>query len=86
MLLVGLTGGIGSGKSSVAALLARHGAVVLDADDLARDAVAPGTDGERAVLARFPTVAAPGGGGSKGGVSLVVFFSPPFPPPPPNIL
>ena len=42
MLLVGLTGGIGSGKSTVAELLAERGAVVIDADDLARRAVEPG--------------------------------------------
>ena len=53
MLLVGLTGGIGSGKSTVAGMLARHGAVILDADGFAREAVARGTPGFDAVLARF---------------------------------
>ena len=53
MLLVGLTGGIGSGKSTVARMLADRGAVVLDADVLAREAVEPGTAGFDAVLARF---------------------------------
>ncbi|MGZ8601337.1 MAG: dephospho-CoA kinase [Actinomycetota bacterium] len=53
MLLVGLTGGIGSGKSTVARMLAEHGAVVLDADALAREAVDPGTPGLDAVIARF---------------------------------
>src|SRR5262245_3369833 len=53
MLLVGLTGGIGSGKSTVAALLARHGAVILDADAFARDAVRRGTDALAAVVRRF---------------------------------
>ena len=53
MLLVGLTGGIGSGKSTVAHMLADRGAVVLDADMLAREAVEPGTAGFEAVLARF---------------------------------
>lgn len=43
MLTIGLTGGIATGKSSVAALLAEQGAEVIDADQLARDAVAPGT-------------------------------------------
>jgi dephospho-CoA kinase len=43
MLLVGLTGGLGAGKSTVARLLADRGAVVIDADDLARRAVEPGT-------------------------------------------
>jgi dephospho-CoA kinase len=53
MLLVGLTGGIGSGKSTVARLLAERGAVVIDADDLARQAVAPGTDGFDSVVRTF---------------------------------
>lgn len=53
MLLVGLTGGIGSGKSSVARMLADRGAVVIDADELARRAVARGTPGFEAVRARF---------------------------------
>jgi dephospho-CoA kinase len=53
VLLVGLTGGIGSGKSTVAQMLARRGAVVLDADGFAREAVRPGSAGLRAVVARF---------------------------------
>jgi dephospho-CoA kinase len=53
MLLVGLTGGIGSGKSTVAHLLEERGAVILDADVFARDAVRGGSDGFRAVVARF---------------------------------
>jgi dephospho-CoA kinase len=53
MLLVGLTGGIGSGKSTVAGILASHGAVILDADDFARAAVAEGTPGFDAVVTRF---------------------------------
>jgi dephospho-CoA kinase len=53
MLLVGLTGGIGSGKSTVAGMLARHGAVILDADGFARAAVARGTPGFDAVVTRF---------------------------------
>ncbi|MBD5606726.1 MAG: dephospho-CoA kinase, partial [Candidatus Eremiobacteraeota bacterium] len=44
-LRVGLTGGIGSGKSEVARLFAGLGALVVDADALARDAVAPGSAG-----------------------------------------
>lgn len=52
-LRVGLTGGIGSGKSAVADLLAGHGAVIIDADRLARDAVAPGSAGLAAVVAEF---------------------------------
>ena len=53
MLLVGLTGGIGSGKSTVADLLAQRGAVILDADAFARDAVRAGTDALDAVVRRF---------------------------------
>src|SRR3954462_4130493 len=51
--MVGLTGGIGVGKSAVAELLAAHGSVVVDADRLAREAVAKGTDGLREVVAEF---------------------------------
>ena len=55
MLLVGLTGGIGSGKSTVARLLDRRGAVVIDADQLAREAVARGTPGFEQVVTVFGT-------------------------------
>jgi dephospho-CoA kinase len=50
---VGLTGGIASGKSTVATLLAERGALVVDADVLAREVVEPGTPGLAAVVARF---------------------------------
>src|SRR5690242_207263 len=53
MLLVGLTGNIGAGKSTVAQVFVRKGATLIDADVLARDAVAPGTPGLAAVLARW---------------------------------
>ena len=53
MLRVGLTGGIGCGKSSVSRLLASYGAVVVDADLLARQVVEPGTAGLRAVVKEF---------------------------------
>jgi dephospho-CoA kinase len=53
MLLVGLTGGIGSGKSTVARMLEERGAVILDADVFAREAVRAGTDGFDAVVRRF---------------------------------
>lgn len=53
MLRVGLTGGIGSGKSEVARLLAAKGAVVIDSDLLAREVVAPGTPGLAAVVETF---------------------------------
>lgn len=53
VLTIGLTGGIGSGKSTVSAELARLGAVVIDADRVARDVVAPGTPGLAAVVEAF---------------------------------
>ncbi|WP_369137769.1 dephospho-CoA kinase [Modestobacter versicolor] len=53
MLRIGLTGGIGSGKSTVAALLAERGALVVDADRIAREVVEPGTPGLAAVVAEF---------------------------------
>ncbi len=53
MLRVGLTGGIAAGKSTVSALLREHGAVVVDADDLAREVVAPGTPGLAEVVTEF---------------------------------
>lgn len=53
MLLVGLTGGIGSGKSTVARLLEARGAVVVDADAVAREVVEPGTSALTALVERF---------------------------------
>ena len=53
MLVVGLTGNIGSGKSTVARLLEARGISVIDADVLAREAVAPGTPALAAIVARF---------------------------------
>lgn len=53
VVLIGLTGGIGSGKSAVADLLAEHGAVIVDADVIAREAVLPGTPALRAIGERF---------------------------------
>ncbi len=50
---MGLTGGVGSGKSTVAHLLAEHGAVIVDADEIAREVVRAGTPGFAAVMARF---------------------------------
>jgi dephospho-CoA kinase len=53
VLLVGLTGGIGSGKSTVAALLAARGAVIVDADQIARELAAPGGAAYRPMIERF---------------------------------
>lgn len=53
MYLVGLTGGIASGKSYVAGLLADHGASAIDADEVAREVVAPGSTGLSQVISTF---------------------------------
>jgi dephospho-CoA kinase len=53
MVMIGLTGGIGSGKSTVAALLVARGAVVIDADEIARHVVEPGTPALAALAERF---------------------------------
>ncbi|MEV0899407.1 dephospho-CoA kinase [Actinoplanes sp. NPDC049802] len=53
MLMVGLTGGIGAGKSAVARRLAERGAVIIDADLLSREVVRPGTDGLAEIVAAF---------------------------------
>lgn len=77
MLLVGLTGGIGSGKSTAARMFRELGAVVFDADVLAREAVAPGTEGHRAVVERFGAdVLAPGGELDREALAAVVFADP----------
>jgi dephospho-CoA kinase len=77
MLVVGLTGGIGSGKSTVAELLRARGATVIDADLLAREVVAPGTPGFRAVVARFgPGVVDPDGGLDRRALAGIVFADP----------
>ncbi|MFE0494729.1 dephospho-CoA kinase [Streptomyces albidoflavus] len=53
MLIVGLTGGIGAGKSEVSRLLVEHGAHLVDADRIAREVVEPGTPGLAAVVEAF---------------------------------
>ena len=53
MLMVGLTGGIGAGKSTVTAVLAEAGAVIVDADRIAREIVEPGTPGLAMLVAEF---------------------------------
>ena len=77
MLTVGLTGGIGSGKSTASAELARLGAVVVDADQLARAVVAPGTPGLTAVVAEFGDgVLAPDGSLDRAALAARVFGDP----------
>jgi len=77
MRFVGLTGGIGSGKSTVAAMLAARGAVVIDADALAREAVEPSTPGFAAVVEAFdPDVITPEGGLDRAVLASIVFADP----------
>jgi dephospho-CoA kinase len=74
MLRVGLTGGIASGKSAVADELAARGAVVVDADVLAREVVEPGTPGLAAVVERFgPSVLTEDGRLDRAGLGRLVF-------------
>ena len=74
MVVVGLTGGIGSGKSTVARMLAERGAVVIDADVVAREVVAPGGSARDAVVARFgPEVVASDGTIDRPALAALVF-------------
>jgi dephospho-CoA kinase len=74
---VGLTGGIGSGKSEVARLLVKHGAVLVDSDVLAREAVAPGSAGLAAVTEEFgESVLRPDGSLDRAGLGAIVFADP----------
>jgi dephospho-CoA kinase len=77
VLNIGLTGGIGSGKSTVSALLAERGAVIIDADRIAREVVEPGTPGLAAVVAAFGDgVVGPDGGLDRPALAAVVFVDP----------
>ncbi len=74
MVRIGLTGGIGSGKSAVSRLLAEHGAVVIDADLIAREVVEPGTPGLKAVVEEFgPEVLRPDGTLDRERLGAIVF-------------
>ena len=74
---VGLTGGIASGKSTVSAILAALGAVVIDADAIAREVVAQGTPGLEAVGAEFgPGLLTPGGDLDRPAMGALVFADP----------
>lgn len=77
MLLVGLTGGLGAGKTTVARMLADRGAIVVDADELARRAIEPGTRGHRKVLEVFgDDVLAEDGSVDRRALADVVFADP----------
>ncbi len=77
MRRIGLTGGIGSGKSTVAGMLEDLGAHVIDADALAREVVAPGTDGLAELVAQFGTgILAADGSLDRAALGAVVFADP----------
>jgi dephospho-CoA kinase len=77
MLLVGLTGNIGSGKSTVAQLLSERGATIIDADVLARRAVEVGTPAYRAIVERWGTsILEPGGVIDRSALRRIVFSEP----------
>ena len=77
MLRVGLTGGLASGKSTVAAMFRRRGALHLDADAIAHELIAPGGRAEDEVLARFgSTILGPDGAIDRGSLGAIVFSDP----------
>ncbi|MFJ2772764.1 dephospho-CoA kinase [Streptomyces sp. NPDC087300] len=77
MLKVGLTGGIGAGKSEVSRLLVARGAVLIDADKIAREVVEPGTPGLAAVVEAFGReVLAPDGSLDRPKLGGIVFADP----------
>lgn len=77
VFVVGLTGGIGSGKSTVSALLAEQGAIIVDADAITRQVQEPGTDVFEAIVKRFgPGVVAPDGSLDRKALATIVFRDP----------
>ena len=77
MYLIGLTGGIASGKSTVATRLVQHGAVGVDADQLAREVVQPGTPGLAAISAEFgSSVLLPDGSLNRPALGAIIFADP----------
>jgi len=77
VLLVGLTGGIGAGKSTVAAMLTERGAVVLDADQVARDVVEPDQPAFAALVEEFgPEIVGPDGRLDRAALAAKAFSTP----------
>jgi dephospho-CoA kinase len=72
-LRVALTGGIGSGKSAVAAVFAERGATVIDADVLAREVVAPHSEGLREIAELWPEAIGPDGALNRPAMAQIVF-------------
>lgn len=74
MLRIGLTGGMGAGKSTVARLLVEYGAVLVDSDAIAREVVEPGTEGLAALVAAFgPEILAEDGSLNRPALAAVAF-------------
>jgi dephospho-CoA kinase len=77
VLAIGLTGGIGSGKSTVAGLLVERGAVLVDADAIARQVVEPGQATLARLVERFgPGILAPDGSLDRAGLAAIAFADP----------
>ena len=77
MFLVGLTGGIASGKSTVAEMLSKYDNEIIDADEIAREVVSPGTVGLSKVVAEFgPQILEEDGSLSRAGLAKLVFKDP----------
>jgi dephospho-CoA kinase len=77
VVVIGLTGGIGAGKSTVADLLAARGAVIVDADRIAREVVEPGRPAYVSIVERFgPSVVAVDGRLDRAALAAVVFRDP----------
>ncbi|MGA3216038.1 MAG: dephospho-CoA kinase [Acidimicrobiales bacterium] len=77
MIVVGLTGGIGSGKSTVASMLVARGALLIDADEVAREVVEPGWPAHAKVVERFgDEVVAPDGSLNRQALAKIVFDDP----------
>jgi dephospho-CoA kinase len=77
MLLVGLTGGIGSGKSTVAGMLEARGAVVIDADRIAREVVEPGGPAYQPLIDRFgPSIVRTDGSLDRAAIAAQAFSDP----------
>jgi dephospho-CoA kinase len=76
MLIVALTGGIGSGKSTVASIFADLGAVVIDSDQLARDVLERGSDGFNQVLSEFGDAVLINGQIDRKALARIVFDDP----------
>lgn len=74
MIRVGLTGGIGAGKSTVANMLEEHGAVIIDADEISRELVEPGEPALHLLVEEFgPEIIRPDGSLNRGALAAAAF-------------